>query len=221
LRRCEVTLRSGHVATFDPATCEVIPDQPAGAKGGYAFAPQWAVEASAGLGGATRDEYIERLEDFGYQSWTLVRPRLAVAALRSLTPNLDAIAEAGYLGIDEWHRSGEAGGITTGWSTTTIGGGIRGRLSAFGGGLVPYAQLGAGLAVTSSFLRNPGSGENDRAIDLGYQLGGAAGLQFNPWTHVGLSVQMSFVIAPSLKNLLGDVHDTGGLFLSLSGRVVP
>jgi hypothetical protein len=218
LRRCEVTLRDGEITSFAPGACEVIPDDLATAKGAVALGPRWSIEISVGIGASPVDAYIERLQDFGYSNQAIVIGRLALTGVRRLGPRLDAIGGLAYLGDAEWHRDGEAGGITMGWKTTTLAGGVRGRLPLFGGWLVPYAQLDVGLAFTTSHLRNPASGEDVSSTDAGYQLGGAAGVQVGAWQRFGMSAQLSYVRAPALENLFGDVHDSGGVFLSLGAR---
>jgi hypothetical protein len=57
-------------------------------------------------------------------------------------------------------------------------------------------------------------GQSDPARDTywGYHIGVAAGLQLRPWERFGFYGRMSLVYAPVIDNLIGDTHDSGGLF---------
>jgi len=52
---------------------------------------------------------------------------------------------------------------------------------------------------------------DDATSDLGYALRAAAGVGIMPWRHFGFYVEATATFAPTINNLVGDVHDSGGL----------
>jgi hypothetical protein len=56
---------------------------------------------------------------------------------------------------------------------------------------------------------------------LGYWLKGGGGVSLMPWRHLGFFLQLHQVYAPTVKNLVGDRHDSGGLNLLVGMRGAP
>ena len=88
---------------------------------------------------------------------------------------------------------------------------MRGRYPLLGSWLMPYAQVGGGVATSQTTLVDPARSEEKERF-WGWHASGAVGLEIMPWQHFGFFTQMSFVTAPVIENLIGDTHDSGGAF---------
>jgi hypothetical protein len=110
------------------------------------------------------------------------------------------------------------------WTTGGLGG--FGRLGVPLWRFFFYGQIGAGLSlgVTKYQEVRAGSGEvlsttHDSFVGLWLKAGG--GISLMPWRHFGFYLQMHQVFAPTVKNLVGDRHDSGGLNLLVGLRGAP
>jgi hypothetical protein len=76
----------------------------------------------------------------------------------------------------------------------------------------PFVEGMAGLAVGTTQLDDAVGKETEQRF-TGWQLGIAGGLLFRPpHRRLGYHVEVGALTAPVIENLVGDTHDSGGVF---------
>lgn len=228
-RRCLVWLPERAIARLDPSRCPLAPPPAATvAKGREESGPRWAIELGIGGFYGRPDSYKVQLENFGFERQGLFPNAhlLASASVsRRLGPHLELVLGWSLLDRGEYQReladlAGKRRPQTFSWSGHALGVYVRGRYPFVRGILDPYVQLGGGLGLGSTSLRDElqASPVVDDELHVGYHLGVAAGLAVMPWKHLGIVLQASYVHAPVISNMVGDVHDGGGVGFQLGAR---
>jgi hypothetical protein len=173
------------------------------------------------------DRYVQRLKDFGYDgalASDLPQVRYELSLVRTVTRMLAVVGtftngdEGQYTRVDSSTLS-----QTFTWHAFALGAHLRLFWAPWekrSMRLTLYAQGGGGISVagTNFALTNNGGTVNAPVSFVGYHLAVAAGLQYMIAKHVGFYTQGRFMTAPVVKNLLSDVHDSGGFDLVLGMR---
>ncbi len=178
---------------------------------------EWAVELSAGLVRRIEDDYTGRLRDFGYGDTDFLVPVYELAVVRRLRDDVQLVGELAELDAGHYHRDNDTTDQDFRWRTLGLGAYLRGARPLAGGSVVLWAQAGAGVARAGTTLNDSTEADDDQSF-WGYQLGAAAGINLMPWRHLGFSLRMTYRYAPVIENLIGDVHDSGGLYSSVGLR---
>ncbi len=180
----------------------------------------WGAEVAYGAGLERQDAYINRLLVFDFDSPGLLLPARRELKLRvtwQWRPRVEVMAMSLFAGGRRFERLGEdRTGVLRkqrfSWSTYGLGIYGRGKASFWHGVFVLYAQLGGGLAMVRSSYVDPIAEPRveDHDTHWGIHLGCASGWRLMLWRHFGVFGEASYFYAPVMKNLLGDVHDSGG-----------
>lgn len=229
LRRCQVALYGGAIATLDAAGCTLEEPTAVLAKGASGPSwPRWSLEVGLAILGVRTDAYDKRLDDFGFDRQSDLfdlRGGLSVALGWQLTRYLSIGARFAMFDSSLYRRnleglSGDKRTQSFEWSTYGVGAFFRGRYPFFDGIVQPYAQAGAGVAFATTLLTDPlqASTVQDDQLEWGYYLSAGVGLAVMPWRHIGGFIQLDVDYAPVVKNLVGDTHDSGGVRLTLGLR---
>ncbi len=228
-RRCELALADHHVTVLDPAGCADVEAVAVAAKGpGAPPRARWIVQLALGAIAARNDLYIQRLRDFGFHDTIYFGvPRFSVQAARPLTRHFAVGLELASLDERVFRRdstttlSGQNERFW--WASYALGADARAEYPLWRDRLLPYARAGIALtfARTSYQEIDAATGavkSDDGGSSFGYALRAAAGLALMPWRHVGFFGELNGTRAPTVGNLIGDVHDSGGLGVLLGLR---
>jgi uncharacterized caspase-like protein len=214
-RQCNVALPPGRTVVLAHEGCARVTLSDGTSKGG-ALRHRWSVEL--GIGGSLgliEDRYVDRLGDFGYRSDFRVPVHYTLSGVYLLSRNLAVVGNLAALDTGLYRRDDDTEVSTFEWRSHGATLLLRGEYPlGYGGILVPFAEAGGGVAWARNKLQvgeRPATTESD----LGYQLLAAAGARLQKWDHVGLFLRLAYAHAPTMDNLLGDTHDSGGAFLSL------
>jgi hypothetical protein len=230
LRRCTVALAENATTPLDVSGCPQVETFELASKGADGLAVQrWGIEVGFGLSKPVEDRYRGRLKDFGFhERLDGATPRLELAGVRGLGRHTQVGVELAMLDDRLYRREGKSELIDQNqefrWTTGGVGG--FGRLGVPLWRFFFYGQLGAGLSLgvtTYKEVRADGGSVLATTHDtfLGYWVKGGGGVSLMPWRHLGFFVQMHEVFAPTVKNLVGDRHDSGGLNLLVGMRGAP
>jgi hypothetical protein len=220
--RCKVTLADDRVTPLDPSPCEAVA-RPGAAKGEAAGRREdpWTIEG--GLGVMWRDEnaYTRRLNEFGYVSDAgSAAGRLQLGVLHGLSAHVSVGAQLNTLAGGSFYRS--AGEATDRFEFSAYGAGA--FLRASSGPVLGerprslhlegYGQIGGGLTVGSSELTTGttfgGPTTTTKERKYGYSVGAAAGLALVAPRNFTFFAQGGFEYAPTIPNLVDEVHNAGG-----------
>jgi hypothetical protein len=219
LEQCDLVLPKGGGRRLDTERCEEVALRDESAKGGAEEwrGPRLSVELGVGPAFLVDDDFTARLEEFGYEETPGLfgAGHTALAVLVAANRYLEVGGEIGTLGSGSYAREADTR-IDYEWNTTALGVVARGRYPLVGSLLNPFVQVGAGVAMANTSLSGPTMDENERF--WGWHASGAVGLELMPWRHVGFFTQASFVTAPVIDNLIGDTHDSGGVFWRIGIR---
>ena len=221
-RRCDLALADRGTAVLNVAGCPEVDASTVAVKGGAAPPlDRWTLQEAAGDIGARNARYVERLGDFGFEnSIHLGVPRLSISVARGVRRSFAIGLEATSLDERTFRRH-SAGSTLSGqderfwWATYGLGAFAEISYPLWRDHLIPYARVGAGLtfARTSYQEIDPAIHAvkgDDSGSDLGYLVRAAAGLGVMPWRHLGFFIELNATRAPTVDNLVGDVHDSGG-----------
>jgi len=234
---CPVALVSGSTVALDPSDCPRVSTPTVAARGGSPSMDPTRyetlfVELGLGLLQPRHDAYVQTLEDFGFApgvDWFGgdLAPDLSLVFTRYRW--LSAVGTYGKLDDSAFHRAVTNADLPDDgsdldhhfrWLGTRLGLSVRGQLPLAHGALVPYLQLGGGLAFAKTTYQTVDA--TDVQHFVGPQLSGAAGLQLVPggrrWRHLGIFWQSELIYAPVISNLLGERHDSGGVLNQLGLR---
>jgi hypothetical protein len=209
--RCALIVGTGD--TGELGACDTVAEVATAAKG-PGDVPDTSADVALDLGFPHEDQFTQRLRDFGYQPKAFtVDNRLAFSAVHRIHPFLSTGLEIAQISSEEWQHSTDVGTQTYKYGVTTINAMIRaGRQldSRFS----VYAQLGAGVARGHDTLTEL-DGTTASDTHWTYDVAATGALTFSPlFAHgVGLSLRASYVHAPAITDLLGDVRETGGAFV--------
>jgi len=219
VRQCDFELSSGRLAVLRASTCErvVVRDTTAKGAGASIVGPRWSFEAGLGFGRPQSDAYTKRIEDFGYEDGLFANPHYNLSLGYRVADRIELIAGFERLGEGDYNRHGDTESQFFDWSTHGLDLRVRGSLPLAEGVLVPFGEMGGGVARAKTSLQL-GSHPPDRQVFWGYQLGAAVGAHLMPWDRIGFTAKLSYVYAPVIKNELGETHDSGGFFFALGGR---
>ncbi len=228
LYRCEFEVEEG-ANVFYRDRCEYVPPPVnVDIKGSIATErhERWMLELGAAGGRSRESDFVDRMEEFGFD-WPTQGPLLLPSASVAWTarPLLGAVVTVGKLDHDGWERELESHSSPNHvfeWQTWRASVQARGSLPLLNGWLTPYLQAGGGPALGLTSYRDETDGSDEREQHWGWHMIGAAGLQFMPTTprfrHVGIFHQIEYSAAPVIENLLGDVHDSGGVLITTGVR---
>jgi hypothetical protein len=220
MERCPVAVRAGATATVDLAQCDDVPQVDAGAKGGIlADGRRMTLVLTLSAGGEMKDEYSDRLADFGYGEPTLAG-RLALTGLYRLSEHVQLGGALAMTASPSYHRSitGEAEDIDFSWTTTTLLAMARTDVRpAMAPRLSFYAQIGAGAGMARTTLVDAMQ-EKFHETSFGPALVAGGGLYWEwRWLRrAGMGLGYTFQFAPILENLTGDRHLGVGHFVELN-----
>jgi hypothetical protein len=231
LAECVLALADATLTPLLSDSCKLLDEVQARTKGYYTAlrvsdspVPQpraaretWAIDLNVGLGGSGNDAYTARLAEFDFGTELLnVNRRYQLAVSRQLGSHLSAVVDVRNLDTADFSRDLQAPNNRhvfqefTWWSLA-IGGHLRVHVDA-GRFLRFYAQLGLGPGFAFSTLGK------DKQTQLGPVLSSSVGMFWMPYDYFGFVFQTNYAYAPILRNEIGDVHDSGGLCLSLGLR---
>ena len=187
----------------------------------YGWREVWSLEISLGRVGRSSDRYHERLEEFGFEGEDDLNFHYTVSVARAFDKKIlgfypAAVASWNHLWRTEYDRRiywlGDSWDQEFEFSTHCLGIHLRITPHLRSWALLPYIQLGGGLAVGVTELRDEHdtAGFEDREYHYGYHLEALAGLQVVPWKHFGFFGQGGYITAPVIENLVGDRHESGG-----------
>jgi hypothetical protein len=228
--KCVLALGRQRTTELIPGNCEEAAPEEMGIKGAADDGryEKWSLELAFGASWRVRDGYNQTLTDFGFEEQSLFFEHagaLSVSAIHSFTRYLSVVLSFSFLDRNSydrhvWDLNNQDRMENFEWSSYGIGVYVRGTLPIFDGVLNPYIQVGVGLTWADTVLADPieAGTEVDDEIFTGYQLGAAIGLQLMPWQSLGFFWEGSYVFAPTIENLMEDVHDSGGLSLCFGIR---
>jgi hypothetical protein len=224
---CDASVAPGQTTVFRGAGCrEVALDE--GVAKGRLMAPTWGLEAALGFsGGGVEDGYTDRLSDFGYRRQIGLfdsDPHLELTVTRYLGSRVHLAATYLSLASDDYVRDGDTEIETFEWGAAGLVAAARITYpmlwewpSGRPGGIIPFAEAGAGVSYARSQLRIGGMDSTDET-HWGYIVSAAAGGQLMLIPAFGFYAKVRYAVAPTLENLLGDTHDVGGVFASFGLR---
>ena len=187
---------------------------------------RWAIEAAAGFNWRQSDGYTQALEQFGYQRQDnlagLPPSRLTLGTTRAFTPHVSGVLQMAMLSSDTYVRSVGGSSDTDTASLSAYGAGLYVRVSTdvVERRLGVYAQAGGGMTLGFLNYKTQQTGVPASSNDsyVGYMLGGAVGATLRFRRVVTLFAQAGYDYAPTITNLIGDTHDSGGPSLVLGLR---
>ena len=228
-RRCDLALADGRVAMLRASGCTDVEPAEVAVKGGAAPRDRWIFLAGVGGIRARDDRFVGRLGDFGFADQLYFGlPRLSLAVGRGLLRHLVVGLEAATLDERVFRRQSSV--TLSGqderywWATYLLGVFVEGDYPLWRDRLIPYLRGGVGLTFARTSYQEQSATthavlSDDASSDFGFSLRGAAGLALLPWRHLGFYLEGNVTYAPTVDNLVGDTHDSGGpgLLLGLRG----
>ncbi|MCW5806490.1 MAG: caspase family protein [Deltaproteobacteria bacterium] len=209
LMRCQVS--GGGTVELDRCTSEKL--VAAGAKGGE-LGRTTRFEVTAFAGAERRDDYLQRLDDFGYREEG-VSSGIALGAARRIAPRLWVGGQLALQGSPKYVRDTELEPQRFRWASNTVLAIARGEQPfaehGFFRRLGVYAQVGAGLTIDRTRF-DEAMGDARTETFVGPALAVGAGLRLDSaWlSGVTLSAGYQFLYAPAITNLLDEKHGGGG-----------
>ncbi len=191
----------------------------------------WAAEVGVGFTGRVDDAFVGRLREFGYVRdsglVSLPRARATIGVSHGLLPHLQLGMQFTTLSGDTLVRHIESSDDSFTWNTYGAGFFARaytvpiGRVSPESSYITVYGQVQGGLTLgVGTLTTGTTAGSHDTSTDTywGFWLGGAAGLAFQTRGPLALFVQGGYDYAPTITNLTGETHDSGGVSFELGAR---
>jgi len=227
--RCELALADHNVAVLDPARCAEVDAVAVAAKGpGAPPRARWIVQAALGGIAARNDGYIHRLQDFGFHDTIYFGlPRFSVQVARPRTRHFALGLELASLDERVFRRdstttlSGQNERFW--WAAYQLGADARAEYPIWRDHLIPYLRGGIALTFARTSYQEIDAATNvvksdDGGSNFGFALRAGAGLAWMPWRHLGFFGEINATYAPTVSNLIGDMHDSGGLGVLLGLR---
>lgn len=222
LLECSLTLQMGVDSRMVLDECRALDPAEDARSRGYEHAEnpaRWGIEATAGMLFWFEDDYIARLEAFGFEpDFSADRaPRFGVAAELTLPHSLSLVARGASLYSAEYVRDNGADdmGASLGEDTFVersfaFGLGARATALLAGGRIGLYGELGGGFGLARTRLELEQQ-TSAKGMHYGYYLNATAGFRYMPARRFGFVVEVGYTFAPIIENLIGDVHDSGGI----------
>lgn len=247
--RCRLSLTDNRVTPLDLAGCEnvkvasiakgdgVEPDRAQPWENAHRRpVDPWAVEGAFGVIVRQDDAYTARLNEFGYQYrkgfFEIMKPpryRVSLGFSKGVLPHIAVGAQLHTLTGDKYERDAGDSNDSFSWDAYGLSGFVRastspiGQTHAGGSYIDFFGQLGGGLTlgVTSLTTASQRGGPITTSTDtyVGWVLGGFGGMSFAAGRMFVFFLQAGYEYAPTIPNLLGDVHDVGGPSTQLGMRV--
>ena len=223
VRQCNLALGDGRVEVLRSSGCTDVEPAEIAVKGGAAPRDRWIFTAAVGGTRGRDDRFIGRLGDFGFSDQLYFGlPRLSLAAARGMRRHLAAGLEAATLDERVFRR--QSSQTVSGqderywWAIYMLVAFVEGDYPLWRDRLMPYLRGGVGVTYARTSYREQDAvthavRSDDASSDLGFALRGAGGLALMPWRHIGFYVEGNVTYAPTVDNLLGDTHDSGGVGL--------
>ncbi|NNE20502.1 MAG: hypothetical protein HKN10_18705 [Myxococcales bacterium] len=188
---------------------------PAQADPSFAGGQTWGFEIGFGGGWAPDTDYTRRLDAFGYSPSGGGHYRMSFAVEKILLPYFSLLLQTNLLDNQVWYRpSGLGDDDKFDWNTWSLDVHARAFVPTRNGRFRAYVQFGVGPAFTGSHLYTRTSADSGRVryreLKVSYNLAGLLGIEGMVAKHFGFFVQGGYFFAPSLENLLGDRHQSGG-----------
>jgi len=228
--QCRFALGDDHVMVLDTSSCTpVVPDR-SQAKGEAGEMPlreidRWTIEGSVGAMTRATDAFTSRLETFGYTEKGLLglpAPRFDVGASRLIAPHIAGVIQVGSLSGDSYQRSIAESTDTASFSAYGAAVYVRTFADVAGQWLGVYGQAGAGVSLGLLTYQTQQTGVPPSTTETygSYLLSGSVGMTARARrVPVTFFVQAGYDRAPAIRDLIGDVHDSGGFSGLLGLRV--
>lgn len=178
----------------------------------------WFAELAIGTTGPDHnDEFLKTLQAFGYQSDSSSAATIDGTLGAMFTRNLGVAAHYSRLGFDRYTTPTEK--ETFSWHTQALVFGLRLRQPLLSHWLVVFAEVGAGVSFTTSKLEYqvamPGTrtgfiDQKDDDLDRALIVRGMLGLNIGFTRHIGVYLAGGYTHAPTLRNSIDEVHQSGG-----------
>jgi hypothetical protein len=223
-KKCELDLTAGASTELAPERCAAVPVEETTAKSDDRLRTAWGLELGVGVLRSRADGYSRRLGAFGFDGGSpTLSATASLAATRAINRYFSVGLRFDVLELTSAQRQALAQGDATrtqtfDWKSFGLGAFVRAGLPLFDGVLTPYLQVGGGLSLGTTHYRDDSGSPDDRQTFVGFELAAQAGLEVMPWSHFGFFGQVGYAYAPAIKDLLGDVHDSGGVSGSLGVR---
>lgn len=151
-RRCDVALTAGAPTVLTTATCAVIAEPIAAAKGGEADGPRptWSLHLGIGLGNHNSDAYEGTLESFGYSESGNGVGRFLVSGAYAVSPYL--MLGGQFQNLDYRQFSRDTQGVSQNFEWHAYGFGPFLRVQPAWRRLIPYLEASAGLTLAKATL---------------------------------------------------------------------
>ena len=215
---CALTLSEGASAAVDLRRCKKTKLREYNTKGTLEKRREHLFfELGMGTLIKTSDRYVKRLNDFSYSSTELLTETVIhwhITAMVGLIRYLQA--GVSFFKLDSGFFNTEDASHTFDWRAHAVGLVVRARFPVAKDWVVPYVQAGAGAAWGTTHYNadeevDEGNGREDEERFWRYHVSGAGGIQLMPWRFLGFFLQVEYTYAPVIRNLIGDVHNSGGV----------
>jgi hypothetical protein len=216
VERCDVQVGPGGTI-LDLDRCTREPIVVAAEKGGFVEpARAMRIELSGIAGGERSDAFTETLDAFGYKR-SGTSAGLALAVTQRLERQFWLGGFAAMTSSPAWSLATDRNPMRFSWSTISLG--ALGRAfqpfgsHGFAGRSGFYAELGAGLGIASTQLRDADNRRTDQRF-YGWALTMGGGLHIEGNRGLGFSLGYEYDYAPLIENLERETHASGGHRLS-------
>jgi Caspase domain len=196
----------------------------------------WQIESGLGLLWRQEDAFTARLNEFGYRyredflASKAPRWRFHAGASKGIVPHVSVGAYVHTLGGDRYERNLSDSRDSFTWDTYGVSAFVRastqpiGQMRPRSSFIELYAQGAIGLSLgittlTTGSARPSTRKEETTDTHWGYVLGGHAGAAFATPGALIFFLQGGYEYAPTIANLVGDVHNSGGPSAQLGARL--
>jgi hypothetical protein len=233
--QCHLALADNQVTSLETGNCTPVSEEKTASKGDGAVEHHvdthssggslWEVEGSFGFISTQSDGYVQTLQQFGYQHrgglLGLPTGRYSLGVSRLIVPHIAAVLELETLGRDTYSR--EIANSTDSAVLSAYSGALYLRVftDVIGQWLGVYAQLGGGATFGLLDFKTQQSGVTPSTTTtyFGYVLSGTVGLSLRLPRYATVFAQVGYERAPTVQNLIGDTHDSGGVVGLVGVRV--
>lgn len=215
ISHCDVAL--GGVVDLDHCRTEAIRAE--ATKGGTSV--PFRFELAGFLGSERHDAFTDNLAAFGYNESIAPTAGLSLSGLRETRiPSVWIGSMLSFENMPQW-KHGIAGSDvmqTFDWNLTTATIAVRDQLPFADAGLFSHvagvAQIAAGVGYAHTTLHSAdGSVHTDNYFGLAWS--SVLGVHFEFPRQLGVTLGVQYDIAPVVKDLIGNTHDSGGYRLHL------